>query len=120
MQENTRERDGTERNRTRRGIQRRELAGENLATRRRLASPARPPAKSLEAALLLAFALLLGALLFAGLFAFLLRRVLGERHGHGGESHREAEHQRHQFLHCVSPSDIRRFPSSGCRIANGG
>src|SRR5215831_15189673 len=53
------------------------------------------------------FLLLSALLLSAALLLFLLRRVLGERHGHGGESQRKAEHEGHQFLHCVSP--VRRI-----------
>src|SRR5215469_17197444 len=44
--------------------------------------------------------LFLSALFLAGLLGvFLLGGVLGERNCHGGESQRQAKHQRHQFLH---------------------
>src|ERR1700677_2387561 len=57
-------------------------------------------------------------LLLALALALLLRgvglRILGKGHGHGGGEEGEAEHQRHQFLHCgnFSPGYLDDLKSS--------
>src|SRR3954470_14600036 len=58
----------------------------------------------LAAAVLLGLGILLFATLllaFLLLAFFLFGGVLREGHGHGGECERHAEHERHEFLHCM-------------------